>query len=56
MESVGHLLSGHLSLVVDLDDADLDRGVILGSDQTVGGRALAGDVKVDNLALRDKRS
>jgi hypothetical protein len=25
--------------------------VILGSDQSVGGRALAGDVKVDNLAL-----
>jgi len=25
--------------------------VILGDDQSVGGRALAGDVKVDNLSL-----
>lgn len=51
MEGVGNLLSGHLSLIINLGDVDLDRSVILGSDQSVGGRALAGDVKVDNLAL-----
>ena len=32
-------------------DLDLDGGVVLGSDESVGGRALAGDVKVNNLLL-----
>lgn len=52
VEGVGDVDTGELSLLVDLSDVDLDRGVVLGRDEAVGGRALAGDVKVDNLALQ----
>lgn len=37
--------------LVDLGNGDLDGGVVLGLDDAVGGRALAGDV-----AIRDKSS
>lgn len=50
-ESVGDVGTGHLALLIDFGNVDLDRSVILGDDQSVGGRALAGDVKVDNLSL-----
>lgn len=51
VEGVGDVGSSHLSLVVNLGNVDLNRGVVLGGDEAVGRRALAGDVKVDNLAL-----
>jgi len=38
------VLAGVASVVVDLCDGDLDGGVILGLDDAVCGRALAGDV------------
>jgi hypothetical protein len=38
------------AVLVNLGDGDLDRAVILGLDDAVGGAALAGDVKVHNLA------
>jgi hypothetical protein len=52
VESVGDVGPSDLSLVVNLSNVDLDRGMVLGGDETVGGRALAGDVKVDDLALK----
>lgn len=39
------------AVVVNLGDRDLDRSVVLGLDDAVGGTALAGDVEVDGLAL-----
>lgn len=51
MEGVGDVGAGALSLLVDLGDVDLDGCVVLGGYEAVGGGALAGDVKVDNLAL-----
>ena len=50
-ESVSDVGTSHLSLFVDFGNVDLNRSVIFGDDQSVGGRALAGDVKVDNLSL-----
>jgi hypothetical protein len=38
------------TVLVNLGNGDLDRAVILGLDDAVGGAALAGDVKVHNLA------
>ncbi len=32
-------------------DLNLDGGVVLGGDESVGGGALAGDVKINNLLL-----
>ena len=44
-ESVDVILAGDLTAVlVNLGDRDLDGGVVLGLDDTVGGRALPGDV------------
>lgn len=50
-ESVGNVGAGHLARLVNLGDVDLNRSVVLGRDEAVGRAALAGDVKVDNLAL-----
>jgi hypothetical protein len=47
----GTLVLDGLSVGVNVGDGDLDRGVVLGGDQTVGGRALAGDVKVNEDTL-----
>jgi hypothetical protein len=43
-ESVGLGLASESAVLVDLGDADLDRAVVLGLDDAVGGAALAGDV------------
>lgn len=43
-EGVDLVLSGVASVLVDLADADLDAGVVLGLDDAVGGAALAWDV------------
>lgn len=43
-EGVGLVLAGVAAVLVDLADGDLDGGVVLGLDDAVGGRALAGDV------------
>lgn len=46
-EGVDVVLAGDSTAgLVDLGDGDLDRGVVLGLDDAVGGRALAGDVAV----------
>ena len=34
-----------------IGDIDLDRGAVLSCDESVGGRALSGDVKINNLLL-----
>ena len=34
-----------------LSDLDLDGSVVLSSDESVGGRALAGDVEINNMSL-----
>ena len=34
-----------------LGDLDLHGGVVLGSDESVGGRALAGDVEINNFSF-----
>lgn len=43
-EGIGLVLAGVAAVLVDLADADLDRGVVLGLDDATGGAALAGDV------------
>jgi len=45
------VLSGHLAVFVALSDLNLDRGVVLGGDQSVGGRALAGDIEIHNISF-----
>lgn len=40
------LASDGTARLVNLGDGDLDGGVVLGLDDAVGGRALAGDVAV----------
>lgn len=37
--------------VAYLSDLNLDGGVVLGGNESVGGRALAGDVQINNLPL-----
>eukprot|EP01101_Sappina_pedata_P006309 TRINITY_DN309_c0_g1_i1.p4 TRINITY_DN309_c0_g1~~TRINITY_DN309_c0_g1_i1.p4 ORF type:complete len:114 (+),score=3.24 TRINITY_DN309_c0_g1_i1:99-440(+) len=39
------------AISVNVWDGDLDRGVIAGGDQAVGGRALAWKVDIDDLSL-----
>ena len=43
-EGVGLVLAGVPAVFVDLANGELDRGVVLGLDDAVGGRALPGDV------------
>ena len=50
-EGDGLLLAGDLAGLVNLSDVDLDGGVVLGSDESVSGGALSGNVKVNNLLL-----
>jgi hypothetical protein len=38
-ESIGGEGVGETTFSIDITDVDLDRGVVLGSDETVGGRA-----------------
>lgn len=46
-EGVDVVLAGDgAARLVNLGDGDLDRGVVLGLDDAVGGRALAGDVAI----------
>jgi hypothetical protein len=45
-ERVGLVIAGVAAVLVDLSDADLDRGVVLGLDDAAGSAALAGDVAV----------
>lgn len=49
-KGVGLVLAGVASVLINLCDGDLDGTVILGSDDAVGGAALARDVKVDELS------
>ena len=46
-ESVGVVLAGVAAVLVNLADGDLDRGVVVGLDDAVGGAALAGHVAVE---------
>jgi hypothetical protein len=49
-QGVDVVLSGDgAAVLVNLGDRDLDRAVILGLDDAVGGAALARDVKVDDI-------
>lgn len=43
-EGVGLVLASVTTVLVNLADGNLDGGVVLGLDDAVGGRALAGDV------------
>lgn len=43
-ESVGLILTSVATVFVDLPDGNLNRGVVVGLDDAVGGTALAGDV------------
>lgn len=45
-QSVGLVLAGVATVLVDLADGDLHGGVVVGLDDAVGGAALAGDVAV----------
>lgn len=50
-ESKGGVSWQHLSLLVNVADVQLDRGVIMGLDESVGGSALSWHVKVDELSI-----
>lgn len=45
-QSVGLVLAGVAAVLVNLADGELDRGVVVGLDDAVGGAALAGHVAV----------
>lgn len=45
-QSVGLVLAGVSAVLINLADGDLDRGVVVGLDDAVGGAALAGHVAV----------
>jgi len=49
-ESKGGVLTGVSTSGVDVANVDLNRAVVLGLNETVGGRALARDVKIHLLA------
>lgn len=55
MEGVGNIGTGNLALLVHLSDIDLNRCMVLGRNETVRGRALAGHVEVHNLSLTPTR-
>ena len=50
-ESKGLLVAIASPLVINLGDLDLDGSVVLSSDESVGGRALAGDVEIHNISF-----
>ena len=50
-KGVDLVLSGVAAVLVNLADGDLDRGVVLGLDDAVGGAALAWDQTVKNPTL-----
>ena len=50
-ESEGLLLSVDLAILINVSDLKLDGGVVVGGDQSVGGRALSGDVEVHNFTF-----
>jgi hypothetical protein len=45
-ERVDLVLAGVAAHLVDFADADLDRGMVFGFDDAIGGRTLAGDVAI----------
>ena len=45
------VLSSVDSRSINVSDVDLNRGVVLGANHTVGRRALAGNVQINNLAI-----
>ena len=45
-ESVGLVLAGVAAVLVNLANGELDRGVVVGLDDAVGGAALAGHVAI----------
>lgn len=45
-QSVGLVLAGVAAVLVNLADGELDRGVVVGLDDAVGGAALAGHVAI----------
>jgi len=47
-QSVGLVLAGVATVLIDLADGNLDGGVVVGLDDAVGGAALAGHVAVSN--------
>ena len=50
-ESNGLFLSGDFARGVNVGDLNLDRGVVIGCDETVSGRALSWDVKIHDLSF-----
>jgi len=50
-QSVGGVFTSVDTLLVDMSNVDLHAGVVLGGDQRISGRALAGDVQVNFLVL-----
>lgn len=46
-QGIGLVLAGVAAVLVNLADGDLDRGVVVGLDDAVGGAALAGHVAVE---------
>ena len=48
-QSVGLVLAGVAAVLVNLADGQLDRGVVVGLDDAVGGAALAGHVAIARL-------
>ena len=49
-QSVGVVLAGVATVLVNLADGDLDGGVVVGLDDAVGGAALAGHVAVVDIS------
>ena len=49
-QSVGVVLAGVATVLVNLADGDLDGGVVVGLDDAVGGAALAGHVAVGDVS------
>lgn len=49
-DGVDLVVPGVAAVLVNLADAQLDRGVVLGPDDASGSRAFAGDVEVNELA------
>jgi hypothetical protein len=50
-ERIGLALAGVAAVLVNLANGELDRGVVVGLDDAVGGAALAGHVEIDDLSL-----
>ena len=50
-ESKSSLLSVDLAILIHSSDFELNSGVVVGGDESVGGRALSGDVQVHNFTF-----